>query len=82
MAPASPHFDRVVLFHRKRAGLTRVQLARLAGVGKTAIFDIEHGKRTVQLDTLLAVLAALNVNLTWSSPLRDQYPEADDDAEG
>ena len=47
-----------VRFHRKRAGLTRAALARLAGVGKTVVFDIEHGKATVRFATLLGVLAA------------------------
>jgi DNA-binding XRE family transcriptional regulator len=34
----------IVLFHRKKSGLTRNQLADLAGVGKTVIYDIENGK--------------------------------------
>ncbi|HMB68056.1 MAG TPA: helix-turn-helix domain-containing protein [bacterium] len=66
-------FARIVSFHRRRAGLSRVQLAGLAGVGKTVIFDIEHGKDTVRLATLLRVLTALNVHLDWSSPLRAAY---------
>jgi DNA-binding XRE family transcriptional regulator len=33
----------IVLFHRKKSGLSRNQLADLAGVGKTVIYDIEKG---------------------------------------
>ena len=35
---------KVALFHRKEAGLSREQLAMLAGVGKTVIYDFEKGK--------------------------------------
>jgi transcriptional regulator with XRE-family HTH domain len=54
---------------RQQAGLSRIDLARLAGVGKTAVFDIEHAKPTVQLDTLLKVLTALNLKLVLETPL-------------
>ena len=46
---------------RKKSGLTQQELAKLAGVGKTVIFDLEHGKETIQLDTLLKILKTLNV---------------------
>ncbi len=61
--------------HRKRAGLTRIELAAICGVGKTAIYDIEHGKETVRLRTLRLVLEALNITLRLESPLADQGPE-------
>ena len=51
----------VVLFHRKKSGLTRNQLADLAGVGKTAIYDLEKGKETIRFSTLQKVLKALNI---------------------
>ncbi|MFO7654458.1 MAG: helix-turn-helix domain-containing protein [Candidatus Krumholzibacteriia bacterium] len=63
----------VVRYHRKRAGLTRIELARLAGIGKTAVFDIEHGKTTVRMATLLRVLSVLNVTLEWRSPLAEAF---------
>ncbi len=67
----------VVRRHRKTAGLTQPELADLAGVGKSAVFDIEKGKATVRLETLLRVLAALNIELTWRSPLTgDQRTES------
>jgi len=54
---------------RKLNGLTQIDLAELAGVGKTSVFDIEKGKPTVRLQTLLQVLDALNVRLTLTSPM-------------
>ncbi len=56
---------------RKKSGITQIELARLAGVGKTAVFDIEKGKTTVRLDTLLRVLAVVNIRLELHSPLGD-----------
>lgn len=58
--------------HRKAAGLTQLQLAELAGVGKTSVFDIEKGKETVQLDTLRKILAVLNIRIQLISPLMNQ----------
>ena len=55
--------------HREAAQLTRVQLAELSGVGKTAIFDLEHGKPTVRLQTLLNIADVLNLKLEAGSPL-------------
>ena len=75
-----PTFSGVVRFHRRQAGLTQAELARLAGVGKTVVFDIEKGKRTVRLETLLRVLQALNIHLEWESPLKSAYAEAGGDA--
>lgn len=70
---------RIVQFHRKEAGLSRINLADIAGVGKTVIYDIENGKATVRLNTLLKVLGTLNVSVSLDSPLIDRF-EAGDDA--
>ncbi len=65
--------------HRRVAGLTQLELARLAGVGKSAVFDIEKGKPTVRLETLRRVLTTLNIELLWRSPLeRDGQGELRD----
>jgi HTH-type transcriptional regulator/antitoxin HipB len=60
---------KMVLYHRKKAGLSRNDLALIASVGKTAIYDIEHGKNTIQLDTLLKILVVLNIVIEFKSPL-------------
>ena len=57
--------------HRKAAKLSRVQLAELAGVGKTVIYDIEKGKESVQLDTLRKILKVLNIKIVLTSPFMD-----------
>lgn len=59
----------IIRAHRKAAGLSREAFSCLAGVGKTAIYDIEHGKETVQVNTLLKVLHVLNINIQLESPL-------------
>lgn len=70
---------RLVRFHRKKSGLSQVELARLASVGKTVIFDIEKGKRTTQVNTLLKILAVLNITLHVHSPLIENYLRSSDE---
>ena len=59
----------VIKMHRKAARLSRTQLAEMAGVGKTVIYDIENGKETIQLDTLRKILKVLNIKFELTSPL-------------
>jgi y4mF family transcriptional regulator len=59
----------IVKGHRKLSGLTQAQLAKLAGVGKTVVYDIEHGKESVQYDTLTKILRVLNVRIVFRSPV-------------
>ncbi len=58
--------------HRKAAGVSQLQLAEMAGVGKTAVFDLEKGKATIQLDTLRKVLTVLNIKVQLISPFMNQ----------
>lgn len=66
----------IVKFHRKQSGLSQLELAKLSAVGKTVIFDIEKGKLSVRLDTLLKVLKALNIQITVESPLIQIFEES------
>jgi HTH-type transcriptional regulator / antitoxin HipB len=59
----------LILQTRKRAKLTQAQLAELAGVGKTVVWDLEHGKHTVRLETLVRILGPLNIELIVRSPI-------------
>jgi y4mF family transcriptional regulator len=68
----------VIRMHRKAANLTQAQLAELAGVGKTVVFDIEKGKETVKLLTLKKILKVLNIEIQLSSPLLDQQHFTDE----
>jgi transcriptional regulator with XRE-family HTH domain len=63
----------MVQFHRKKAGLTQIELADLAGVGKTAVFDIESNKQSIQCDTLNKVLGALNITIRFEGPLMQEF---------
>jgi len=58
--------------HRKKAGLAQAQLAKLAGVGKTVVWDLENGKESVQWDTLQKIFRVLNITVEWRSPLLDR----------
>lgn len=64
----------LITTHRKIAGLTQLELAELAEVGKTVIFDLEHGKMTVRLDIVLRILHVLNIRVSLQSPLYDVLP--------
>lgn len=66
-------FKDIIKYHRKKSKLTQAELAKLAGVGKTLIFDIESGKETVRFSSLSRVLEALNISLDWESPLKNVY---------
>ncbi|WP_026976888.1 helix-turn-helix domain-containing protein [Flavobacterium tegetincola] len=55
--------------HRKKAGLTQLELANLAGVGKTTVFDIEKNKESIRWNSLMAVLHVLNIKVEFKSPL-------------
>jgi y4mF family transcriptional regulator len=67
------NIDVIIHFHRKKSGLSQKELADLAGVGKTVIFDIEKGKDTIQLNTLLKILNVLNISITIESPLMKTF---------
>lgn len=67
----------LVKIHRKKAALTQALLAKLAGVGKTAVWDIENGKESVQWDTLQKIFRVLNITVEWRSPLIDRIASKD-----
>lgn len=64
----------LVHYYRKQSGLSQQELARLAGVGKTVIYDIEKGKESVRLNTLLKVLDVLNIQIKFETP----FPQTTD----
>jgi len=43
----------------------------MAGVGKTVVFDIEHGKQTVRLETLMKIMKVLNIKMQLTSRLME-----------
>jgi y4mF family transcriptional regulator len=69
----SSEIGNIVEYHRKRSGLSQEKLARVAGVGKTAVYDLEKGKETIRFSTLTKILYALNIKISLESPLMELY---------
>ncbi len=67
---------KVILYHRKQAKLGRNDLAELAGVGKTVIYDLEKGKKTVRWSTIIKIFEVLNINIIFQSPLMEDYEKS------
>lgn len=65
----------IIRFHRKKSGLTQAQLAQLAGIGKAAIYDLEHRTKSTRIDTLQKVLNVLNITIKLNSPIMTAYEE-------
>ncbi|NQT58607.1 MAG: helix-turn-helix transcriptional regulator [Bacteroidetes bacterium] len=62
------NIGKLIRRHRKKAGITQKELADLAGVGKTTVFDVENNKQTVRFENIMRLLAVLNIKLTAASP--------------
>ena len=69
---------RMIRFHRKKAKLSQAELAKLSGVGKTVVFDVEHGKKTVRLSTLIKMLYTLNISICFNGPLMNLFRKYDE----
>ena len=65
----------IIRFHRKKSGLTQAELAKLAGIGKAAVYDMEHTTKSTRIDTLLKVLKVLNIEIRLDSPIMKSYEE-------
>ena len=53
---------------RRLAGLTQLELATRAGVGKTLVFNLEKGSEKVSLENLFKVLRILNIKIEYKLP--------------
>jgi y4mF family transcriptional regulator len=56
-------FADAIRARRRHLGLRQDELADLAGVSERFVYALENGKRSVQLDKVVAVLAALGLHL-------------------
>lgn len=63
----------LIRHHRKRAQLSRKDLAQLAGTGSTVLYELEHGKATVRFDILVKVMNVLNMGLQPTGPFVDEF---------
>jgi transcriptional regulator with XRE-family HTH domain len=70
---------KIVIFHRKRAGLSQERISGSGGSWENGHFDIEKGKKSIRLNTLMAVLNTLNITVEFQSPLMKEY-NTDQDA--
>lgn len=70
---------KMILFHRQKSGLSRIKLAEISGVSKTVIYDIEHGKSSVQFDSINKVLQTLNIKIKFESPLMKTFEEIENE---
>ncbi len=72
----TPHdIAAIVRFCRKKSGLSQSELARMAGVGKTVVFDIEKGKQSIRMDSLMKILEILNIRLSLKTPFPVEQDE-------
>lgn len=53
---------------RERSGLRQDELALVAGVSTRVVHQIEHGKPTSRLDSVVSVLDALGLQLSVEGP--------------
>ncbi len=67
--------SKIILFHRQKSGLSRIKLANISGISKTVIYDIEHGKASVQFNSIHKVLQTLNIKIKFESPLMKSFEE-------
>ena len=63
MADARGSLAANVRTRRRQLRLDQAELAELAGVSERFVYALESGKRTVQLDKVVAVLSALGLHL-------------------
>lgn len=62
-APWAKTLASAVRAQRQGLGLTQVELADIAAVGLAFLYELEHGKATVRMDKVIAVLGALGLEL-------------------
>ena len=60
----------IIKHHRKIADLSQLELANLAGIGKTTVFDLEKNKDTVSWKNIKLVLNVLNIKVHFESPIK------------
>lgn len=72
----------LISWHRRRAGLSQVELARHAGVSRYVVQDLEAGAGRTTWARMIPVLRALNLRLEPRGPLVNEWKaEASEEAE-
>ena len=60
-------------WHRRKAGLSQVELAQHAGVSRYVVQDLEAGAGSTTWARMIPVLRALNLRLEPQGPLVDEW---------
>ena len=63
-------FGEAIRLFRKRRGLTQQQVADMAGCSLMYVSNLERGKATAELGKALAILDALDVEISFSDRRR------------
>jgi DNA-binding XRE family transcriptional regulator len=72
-SPLDPPLGSLVRFHRKRARLSQVELAAMAGVSRKVVQDIEVGRDAASWKNVLGILDVLNIRLRPEGPLVGEW---------
>jgi DNA-binding XRE family transcriptional regulator len=72
----------LIRWHRRRAGLSQVELARFAGVSRYVVQDLETGTGRTAWGRVLPVLQALNLRLQPEGPLVKEWLASQPEEEG
>ena len=70
----------LVAFHRKKAGLTQVELAELAGVSRFVVQAIEAGSGRTTWRHIESILKSLNLTLEPRGPLVELWQKSKESA--
>lgn len=76
------NLSKVVRYHRIKSGLTQIELADMAGVGKNMVYEIEKGRLSVQFDNMMKILNILNIDMDLKSPLMERFKKENPDENG
>ena len=63
----------LVVFHRKKAGLTQIELAELAEVSRFVVQDIEAGSGRTTWRHIESILKSLNLEFELKGPLVESW---------
>lgn len=69
----SDQLSSLISWHRHRAGLSQVELARHAGVSRYVVQDLEAGAGRTTWARTMPVLRALNIQLFPQGPLVEEW---------
>lgn len=64
---SSEQFGSAIRRFRKLQGLSQVELAKKAGVTQATVSKMENGSKSAEIETLILLFAALNLEIKVSS---------------